>query len=149
MKNAVFCDVGPCWSCVNRCFGGTYASIFRVEKSGSEKPPAHAGSSLADFSTLKMEAMRSSDTSVHTRSTGPQIPEDGILNFFTFWNWYFIFLVLRCFLNCSVDFACKYRVLFRVVKSCCIMKVVEVQHDVVLCGFRGWLMVTKFFFKFA
>jgi hypothetical protein len=26
--------------------------------------PAHAGSSLADFSTLKMEAIRSSETSV-------------------------------------------------------------------------------------
>jgi hypothetical protein len=24
MKNAVFWDVAPCKSCVNRCFGGTY-----------------------------------------------------------------------------------------------------------------------------
>jgi hypothetical protein len=41
------------------------ASIFRVEKSASSgnlQPPAHAGSSLADFSTLKMEARRSSET---------------------------------------------------------------------------------------
>jgi hypothetical protein len=29
--------------------------------------PVHAGSSLADFSTLKMEEIRSSETSVHTR----------------------------------------------------------------------------------
>jgi hypothetical protein len=29
----------------------------------SLQPPAHAGSSLADFSTLKMEAIRSSETS--------------------------------------------------------------------------------------
>jgi hypothetical protein len=42
-------------------------------------PPAHAGSSLADFSTLKMEAIRSSETSVHTKSSRRQIPEDGIL----------------------------------------------------------------------
>jgi hypothetical protein len=28
------------------------------------QPPAHAGSSFADFSTLKMEAIRSSETSV-------------------------------------------------------------------------------------
>jgi hypothetical protein len=49
------------------------ASNFRVEL------PAHAGSSLADFSTLKMEAIRSSETSVHTRSTRRHIPEDGIL----------------------------------------------------------------------
>jgi hypothetical protein len=45
------------------------------------QPPAHAGSSLADFSTLKMEAILSSETSVHTRSrTRHHIPEDGILH---------------------------------------------------------------------
>jgi hypothetical protein len=43
------------------------------------QPPAHDGSSLADFSTLKMEAIYSSETSVHTRSTRRHIPEDGIL----------------------------------------------------------------------
>jgi hypothetical protein len=43
--------------------------------------PAHAGSSLADFSTLKMEAIRSSETSVHfTGSTRRHIREDGILH---------------------------------------------------------------------
>jgi hypothetical protein len=46
----------------------------------SLQPPAHAGSSLADFSALKMEAARSSETSVHTRSTWRHIPEDGILH---------------------------------------------------------------------
>jgi hypothetical protein len=30
-----------------------------------EQTPAHAGSSLSDFSTMKMEAIRSSETSVH------------------------------------------------------------------------------------
>jgi hypothetical protein len=39
----------------------------------------HAGSSFADFSTLKIEAIRSSDTSAHTGSTRRHIPEDGIL----------------------------------------------------------------------
>jgi hypothetical protein len=65
MKNAVFWDVAQCRSCVNRRFGGT--------------PPAHAGSSLAHFSTLKMEAISSSETSVHTRPTQRHIPEDGTL----------------------------------------------------------------------
>jgi hypothetical protein len=46
------------------------------------QPPAHAGSSLAGFSTLKMEAIRSSETLVHTRSTRRHIPEDGILKLF-------------------------------------------------------------------
>jgi hypothetical protein len=44
------------------------------------QPPAHAGSSLADFSTLKMEAICSSETSVHTRSTRLHIPADGVLH---------------------------------------------------------------------
>jgi hypothetical protein len=50
------------------------ASIFGLATS-------HAGSSLADFSTLKMEAIRSSETSYHIRSTRYHIPEDGILQF--------------------------------------------------------------------
>jgi hypothetical protein len=41
--------------------------------------PAHAGSSLADFSTLKIEAIRFSEKSVYTRSTRRHIPKDGIL----------------------------------------------------------------------
>jgi hypothetical protein len=45
----------------------------------SLQSPSHAGSPLADFSTLKMEATRSSETSVHTRSTRRHISEDGIL----------------------------------------------------------------------
>jgi hypothetical protein len=45
-----------------------------------KQQPAHAGSSLADFFTLKMEAIPSSETSVHTRSTQRHIPEDGILH---------------------------------------------------------------------
>jgi hypothetical protein len=45
----------------------------------SLQPPAHAGSSLADFSTLKMETISSSETPVHTRTTRRHIPEDGIL----------------------------------------------------------------------
>jgi hypothetical protein len=45
------------------------------------QPPAHAGSSLADFSTLKMVTIRSSETSVHALTTRRQIPEDDILQF--------------------------------------------------------------------
>jgi hypothetical protein len=45
------------------------------------QPPAHTGSSLADFSTLKMEAIPFSETSAHIRSTRHHIPEDGILQF--------------------------------------------------------------------
>jgi hypothetical protein len=62
MKNAAFWDVAPCRSCEMLL-------------------PAHAGcSSLADFSTLKMEALHSSETSVHfTEFTRHHIPEYDIL----------------------------------------------------------------------
>jgi hypothetical protein len=43
------------------------------------QPPAHAGSPLADFSTLEMEAIRSYETSVYVRSTQRHIPEDDII----------------------------------------------------------------------
>jgi hypothetical protein len=43
-------------------------------------PPAHAGSSLADFCTLKMETIYSSETSVHTRPTRFHITENGVLH---------------------------------------------------------------------
>jgi hypothetical protein len=42
--------------------------------------PAHPGSPLADFSTLKMEAVLSSETSVDARSTKRHIPEDDVLH---------------------------------------------------------------------
>jgi hypothetical protein len=44
------------------------------------QPPADAGSPLADFSSLKIEAIRSSETSVNPRSTQCHIPEDDILH---------------------------------------------------------------------
>jgi hypothetical protein len=53
MKNAVFWDVAL-------------------------QPPTLTGSSLAAFSTLKMETIHSSETPGHTRSTWRRIPEDGI-----------------------------------------------------------------------
>jgi hypothetical protein len=110
MKNAVFWDVAPCRSCVNRRFGGKYRLYFqgrKIHEPGTSvsrwlqteppveniqlykdrkvgwlslQPPTHAGSSLTEFSTLKMEAIRSSETSVHTRSTRRHNPEDGILH---------------------------------------------------------------------
>jgi hypothetical protein len=60
------------------------ASIFMVEKSASSLlATSHAGSSLADLSILKMEVIRSSETSVHTRYTRRHIPEDGQTSNFT------------------------------------------------------------------
>jgi hypothetical protein len=57
----------------------TDVSEERIASSCRLQPPAHAGSSLEDFSILKMEALCSSETSVRTRSTQRHIPEYGIL----------------------------------------------------------------------
>jgi hypothetical protein len=84
MKNAVFWDVGPCRSCLNRRFGGTYRLHLQSRKI---RRAAHVGSSLADFSTLKMEAIHSSETSVQTRSTRRHIPEDGNLHTIPVFAW--------------------------------------------------------------
>jgi hypothetical protein len=45
----------------------------------SLQTPADSGSSLADFSTLKMEAIPSSETSVYASSTQRHIPEYDIV----------------------------------------------------------------------
>jgi hypothetical protein len=42
----------------------------------SLQPPTYAGSSLTDFSTLKMEAIRASETSFYKRSIRRHIPRD-------------------------------------------------------------------------
>jgi hypothetical protein len=76
LKNSLFWDVAPCKSCVNRRFGGTYHLHLQGGKI-RERNPAWAA---ADFSALKMEAIRSSEMSVHIRSTQRHIPEDGILH---------------------------------------------------------------------
>jgi hypothetical protein len=47
---------------------------------------ARAGSSLADFSTLKMEMIRSFETSVYTISARRHIPEDGVLHLVLYFN---------------------------------------------------------------
>jgi hypothetical protein len=73
MKNVVFRVVVPRRSCVKRRFGGTL------------QPSTHASSSLADFSTLKTEGIRSSETlqsSTHASSS--------LADFLpSIWRWYF------------------------------------------------------------
>jgi hypothetical protein len=70
MKNAVFWDVTPCRSCVNRRFGGTYRLHLQGRKIRER------GTSVIRWLRT---AIPSSETAVHTRSTRRHIPEDDIL----------------------------------------------------------------------
>jgi hypothetical protein len=60
----------------------TYRRNLSLPSSGQKSllPSAHTSSPLSDFSTLKMEAIRFSETSVHIRPTRRYIPEDGIFH---------------------------------------------------------------------
>jgi hypothetical protein len=80
MKKAVFWDVAPCRSGVNRRFGGTYRLHLHQSAFNVSHGRFACGLSCNFPSTLKMEAIRSSETSVNTLSTRRHIPEDCILH---------------------------------------------------------------------
>jgi hypothetical protein len=88
LKSTIFCDITPCSPLkVNRRFGGTYRlnlqgrrmSRARNQRESRYKAGAFTLVSCSTYySTLKMEAIRSSETSVDfQRTTLRYIPEDG------------------------------------------------------------------------
>jgi hypothetical protein len=70
MKNGVFWDVTPCGSCKKFVF---FRSVRRLLVTANVVP------SSPTFVTLMIEALSSSETSVITRPTRRNIPEDDIL----------------------------------------------------------------------
>jgi hypothetical protein len=69
MKKAVFWDVAPCRLSINQRSGAICSRWFLAR-----------GFFFLFSSTLKMEAIRSFETSVCAMSTQRHIPEDGILH---------------------------------------------------------------------
>jgi hypothetical protein len=105
MKNGVFWVVTPCGSCKNRRFGGTWRLFIRVTKIGELATyaakkyqvvflrslrrflvAACVVPSSPIFVTLMEEAPGSSETSILTRATRRNNPEDTILQFYVHFN---------------------------------------------------------------
>jgi hypothetical protein len=79
MKNAILWDVTPCDSCKNMSLHTIFLrSMRRLQVAANVVPNSPI------LVTLMMEALRSSETSVLTRATRRNVPDNGILHVLTF-----------------------------------------------------------------
>jgi hypothetical protein len=75
-----FGGVAPCGFIINWRFGGTCHLYFQGRRICEQGKVFSFPSFLCVFSTLEMEATRSSETQVYNKPTSRHIPEDGILH---------------------------------------------------------------------
>jgi hypothetical protein len=71
---AIFCDIAPCSPYENRRFGEMYHLQLRCRKLAQKPASSRWLLLFARFFTLKMEAVCSCETSVHTRTTPRYTP---------------------------------------------------------------------------
>jgi hypothetical protein len=83
MKNTIVFDVTPSGSCINRRIGGTYRMHHQDKNQRARNNVMVLQLPVTViFVALMMEALRFLETSILTRSTRRNIPEDVILRGF-------------------------------------------------------------------
>jgi hypothetical protein len=103
MTFSIFWGIMPCSLYMNQRFRGTYRLHLQSKNQPRKKPACnriYAALFLVWFSTPKMEAIRSSEMSVHTQTSRRDVLEDVKFRCVCIWNVILpsLFLLVQCFI---------------------------------------------------